>query len=29
LRSGQQHWPVAFVIERASDGLEVRHERLD
>ncbi|MDI2590661.1 type VI secretion system baseplate subunit TssE [Pseudomonas sp. N3-W] len=29
LRSGQHHWPVAFVIERASDGLEVRHERLD
>ena len=29
LRSGQQHWPVAFVIEKASDGLEVRHERLD
>jgi len=29
LRSGRQHWPVAFVIERASDGLEVRHERLD
>lgn len=29
LRSGRQHWPVAFVIEKASDGLEVRHERLD
>jgi type VI secretion system lysozyme-related protein len=29
LRSGQQHWPVAFVIEKARDGLEVRHERLD
>ncbi|MGF6090207.1 type VI secretion system baseplate subunit TssE [Pseudomonas sp. 18173] len=29
LRSGRQHWPVAFVIERAGDGLEVRHERLD
>lgn len=29
LRSGQQHWPVAFVIEKVSDGLEVRHERLD
>jgi type VI secretion system lysozyme-related protein len=29
LRSGQQHWPVAFIIEKASDGLEVRHERLD
>lgn len=29
LRSGQQHWPVAFVIEKARDGLEVRHERFD
>jgi type VI secretion system lysozyme-related protein len=29
LRSGRQHWPVAFFIERVSDGLEVRHERLD
>jgi type VI secretion system lysozyme-related protein len=29
LRSGRQHWPVAFVIEKAGDGLEVRHERLD
>jgi type VI secretion system lysozyme-related protein len=29
LRSGLQHWPVAFVIEKAGDGLEVRHERLD
>jgi len=29
LRSGKQQWPVAFVIEQASDGLEVRHERLD
>ncbi|MBK5549921.1 type VI secretion system baseplate subunit TssE [Pseudomonas sp. TH03] len=29
LRSGQQHWPVTFVIEKARDGLEVRHERLD
>jgi type VI secretion system lysozyme-related protein len=29
LRSGQQHWPVAFVIEPGGEGLEVRHERLD
>ncbi|ROM93796.1 type VI secretion system baseplate subunit TssE [Pseudomonas brassicacearum] len=29
LRSGKQHWPVAFVIENAGDGLEVRNERLD
>lgn len=29
LRSGKQHWPVAFVIENAGDGLEVRDERLD
>jgi type VI secretion system lysozyme-related protein len=29
LRSGQQHWPVAFVIEPGGQGLEVRHERLD
>ena len=29
LRSGTHHWPVAFVIEPAGDGLEVRHERLD
>jgi type VI secretion system lysozyme-related protein len=26
LRSGKQHWPVAFVIENTGDGLEVRHE---
>lgn len=29
LRSGSQHWPVAFVIEPGNEGLEVRHERLD
>jgi len=29
LRSGLQHWPVAFVIEPGGEGLEVRHERLD
>ncbi|QQZ44382.1 type VI secretion system baseplate subunit TssE [Pseudomonas sp. SK3(2021)] len=29
LRGLAQRWPVAFVIEQASDGLEVRHERLD
>ncbi|AXI62134.1 type VI secretion system baseplate subunit TssE [Pseudomonas kribbensis] len=29
LRSGRQHWPVAFVIEPGNEGLEVRHERLD
>lgn len=29
LRSGEQHWPVAFVIEPGGQGLEVRHERLD
>lgn len=29
LRSGQQHWPVAFVIATASNGFEVHHERLD
>jgi type VI secretion system lysozyme-related protein len=29
LRSGQQHWPVAFVIEPGGEGLEVRDERLD
>lgn len=29
LRSGLQHWPVAFVIEPGSEGLVVRHERLD
>jgi len=29
LRSGTRHWPIAFVIEPAGDGLEVRHERLD
>jgi type VI secretion system lysozyme-related protein len=29
LRSGQQQWPVAFVIEPGGEGLEVRHERLD
>lgn len=29
LRSGRQGWPVAFVIEPAGQGLEVRHERLD
>lgn len=29
LRSGLQHWPVAFVIEQAREGFEVRHERLD
>jgi len=29
LRSGRQRWPVAFVIEPAGQGLEVRHERLD
>jgi len=29
LRNGKQHWPVAFVIEQAGDGLEVRHERFD
>lgn len=29
LRSGQRHWPVAFVIEPGGQGLEVRHERLD
>ncbi|MFJ4193338.1 type VI secretion system baseplate subunit TssE [Pseudomonas sp. NPDC089534] len=29
LRSGQRHWPVAFVIEPGDEGLEVRHERLD
>ena len=29
LRSGAQHWPVAFVIEPVGQGLEVRHERLD
>ncbi|MCU1773655.1 type VI secretion system baseplate subunit TssE [Pseudomonas sp. MWU13-2625] len=29
LRSGLQYWPVAFVIEPGSQGLEVRHERLD
>ncbi|MCU0071397.1 type VI secretion system baseplate subunit TssE [Pseudomonas koreensis] len=29
LRSGTQHWPVAFVIEPGNEGLEVRHERLD
>ncbi|WP_248797447.1 type VI secretion system baseplate subunit TssE [Pseudomonas sp. MWU13-2105] len=29
LRSGRQHWPVAFVIEKTRQGLEVSHERLD
>lgn len=29
LRGDQHAWPVAFVIEQADDGLEVRHERLD
>lgn len=29
LRGDQHSWPVAFVIEPAGDGLEVRHERLD
>lgn len=29
LRSGHQHFPVAFVIEPGGQGLEVRHERLD
>ncbi|NUU36489.1 type VI secretion system baseplate subunit TssE [Pseudomonas sp. C2B4] len=29
LRSGRQHWPVAFVIAQAGESLEVRHERLD
>lgn len=29
LRSGRQHWPVAFVIAQVGEGLEVRHERLD
>ncbi len=29
LRSGRRHWPVAFVIEKTRQGLEVFHERLD
>lgn len=29
LRGDPHAWPVAFVIEHAGDGLEVRHERLD
>lgn len=29
LRGASRSWPVAFVIEHAGDGLEVRHERLD
>ncbi|QIB03437.1 type VI secretion system baseplate subunit TssE [Pseudomonas fluorescens] len=29
LRGDLHAWPVAFVIEHAGDGLEVRHERLD
>lgn len=29
LRGDSRSWPVAFVIEHAGDGLEVRHERLD
>lgn len=29
LRGDPHSWPVAFVIEHAGDGLEVRHERLD
>ncbi|MFZ4966257.1 type VI secretion system baseplate subunit TssE [Pseudomonas gingeri] len=29
LRSGHRHWPVAFVIEKTHQGLEVSHERLD
>jgi len=29
LRGDSHAWPVAFVIEHAGDGVEVRHERLD
>lgn len=29
LREGDRRWPVAFVIDTATDGLEVRHERFD
>ncbi|PAU65829.1 type VI secretion protein [Pseudomonas sp. PIC25] len=29
LREGNRRWPVAFVIDPADDGLEVRHERFD
>ncbi|NWB89943.1 type VI secretion system baseplate subunit TssE [Pseudomonas agarici] len=29
LRSGDRHWPVAFVIEQTQQGLEVSHERFD
>jgi len=29
LRSGRRHWPVAFVIEKTRQGIEVSHERLD
>ncbi|WP_260954579.1 type VI secretion system baseplate subunit TssE [Pseudomonas citri] len=29
LRGSPHAWPVAFIIEPAGDGVEVRHERLD